>query len=480
MIGWIVCLILLTTDQWVLGPALFVFLAALHVLAPDDGPPVAMAAFAYQWLQVTIALWYAEFTGRQVVEMKLSHYQPMVLIGLASISVLFGGYWIVRRGTMRKYPLRMSESVEPATVGAVGTTYIVAIVLSLLIQKVAWSLPGITQLLFMLGFARYALLYVLITRLMKPTPRWSLISLVVCAEVAIGFGGYFASFRESLVFIGIAIVVSTRNRKATTWLAGGVLAIAAFYTAVTWTAIKPQIRKQYSYSASTSERISRVLGAIGPAVLSPSKELGTHVDKMVSRLWQVYYPSLALERVPAVVPHSNGVILREAISNTLMPRAFFPEKGILPSESEKVRKYTGVHVAGRETGTSFAFGYAAEAYVDFGWPLMLVPIFAFGCLIGYAGRLMSRLVSNEKVLQAMRVVFIWSSMYLFEVSWVMMIGTMVSLLIVLVSAGVLFERTFHRALAGDRRFAIRLSRASRRQNAPDSGPIRGNRGIRAG
>lgn len=60
------------------------------------------------------------------------------------------------------------------------------------------------------------------------------------------------------------------------------------------------------------------------------------------------------------------------------PRILFPDKGALLSDSEMVRTYSGVFVAGAEQGTSIAFGYAAEAYLDFGLPSMFVPSFLFG------------------------------------------------------------------------------------------------------
>jgi hypothetical protein len=123
-----------------------------------------------------------------------------------------------------------------------------------------------------------------------------------------------------------------------------------------------------------------------------------------------------------------------------MPRAFFPDKGILPSESEKVRKYAGVWVAGSETNTSFAFGYVAESYVDFGWPLMLLPILIFGCLLGVADRVIQKVIRNQEFLQGIRVVFLWSSMYMFEASWAIILGTTVSLFAVLLAAGLFIDR----------------------------------------
>jgi hypothetical protein len=57
-----------------------------------------------------------------------------------------------------------------------------------------------------------------------------------------------------------------------------------------------------------------------------------------------------------------------ALKHLVTPRVLFPDKGILASDSEFVRKYTGIPVAGADQNTSIAFGYAAESYIDFGIP----------------------------------------------------------------------------------------------------------------
>src|SRR5215212_5057140 len=139
-------------------------------------------------------------------------------------------------------------------------------------------------------------------------------------------------------------------------------------SALIWTAIKPIIRKNYMAYSTTTARLNAVITVTGITFARTPDIWKYEGDSMVSRIWSVYFPSLALKRVPSVIPHENGAILRGAIENVLTPRLFFPEKPILPSQSDEVRKYAGVWVGGRETNTSYAFGYAGESYVDFGVP----------------------------------------------------------------------------------------------------------------
>ena len=175
------------------------------------------------------------------------------------------------------------------------------------------------------------------------------------------------------------------------------------------------------------------------------------MESFVDRLWAVYYPALAVQRVPSVVPHEDGAILWRAVWHILTPRLFFPDKPEVESDSEMVRKYAGVPVAGPETGTSIAFGYAAESYVDFGVPLMFVPVLLYGCLMGMAYAWLPRLIRDRELAVAAVAVILWLSLYLFERSWIRTLGGAGTLLVSLGGATLLIDRflsRWRRAQAG--------------------------------
>ncbi|MEP6919459.1 MAG: hypothetical protein ABJC89_27705, partial [Acidobacteriota bacterium] len=162
--------------------------------------------------------------------------------------------------------------------------------------------------------------------------------------------------------------------------------------------------------------------------------------RFVDRMWPVYYPALAVARVPAVIPHTNGAILSSALRHVTMPRVFFPDKGELMSDSEMVRRYSGVMVAGAESGTSIAFGYAGESYLDFGLPWMFLPVFAFGLFMGLAYQIVARLIRHRELLVAYSTVTFWLGLYLFERSWAMTLGETVGLLVYVGGPVVLLDR----------------------------------------
>ena len=167
-------------------------------------------------------------------------------------------------------------------------------------------------------------------------------------------------------------------------------------------------------------------------------------------MWTVYYPALAIERVPKVLDYTNGSTLRDALVHIVTPRVFFPNKPELMSDSDKVRKYSGVRVAGRESGTSIAFGYAAEAFIDFGIPLMFVPVFGFGLFLGAMYALFRSIIWHRELFVAFGTVAFWLSAYLFERSWATMLGVSVGFMVYLGTPTVLLDRFLLVRFARDR------------------------------
>jgi hypothetical protein len=101
-----------------------------------------------------------------------------------------------------------------------------------------------------------------------------------------------------------------------------------------------------------------------------------------------------------------------------------------------VRTYSGVWVAGTESDTSIAFGYAAETYVDFGLPWMFLPVLFFGLFMGILYRWLLYLIWHRELAIGLATVVGWLSLYLFERSWVKWLGSSITMVVFL--GGVVF------------------------------------------
>lgn len=440
----------LLADHWIASVGLLVLFIGWKYLEREPGPPIIAAAFSLQWLQVMAAIIYFAVSGRQIWEMREGTYEPMMILGLAAIMTLFTGFYLAagfgRFKRWREPPPRML----PWSTKRIAIFYMSTVAGSGVLQELAWSTPGLTQPLLVLSRIRYVLLYFLVTRLIRLKMPWPWVAGILATELTLGFTGFFAEFREPLVVVAIAVLGTMDRKRARTWVIVGGLAALALFSMIVWTAIKPIVRRDYVAVVSRTERLGAALVVAGETFTLGGEQWKWQIDFMVSRVWAIYYPSLALPRVPSVLPHENGKILWGAVRNVLTPRLFFPRKAALPSQSDEVRKYSGIWVAGRETNTSYAFGYVAEAYVDFGIPLMYVPIFGWGVLLGWAYRWLRKNIHYDELRTGVIVVIFWATLTPYEASWVMMIGPAVTIMAILGVGAVLADRFFRRVASRER------------------------------
>jgi len=433
----------LLTADWIAAVALWVLWAGWHYLRTPEGPAVLALAFAFQWTQVTAGVFYDALTGNRLPAMDLSDYRPMVLIGLGCLVTLLLGLRVGMR-LIASRDASLWREIKPAFGWrALILLYLISVVATGTLQELAWEVPALTQGILALSYMRFALLFLIFRRLSQPTVQWGLIALFGAFEIALGFTGYFAGFREPLMMAAVALTGAFDRRKVTHWVVLGVLGAVMLLTGVLWMGIRGEYRQDFEsdvFAASREVRLARVAHLTAAWTERSPAEMLSDVESLIDRLWAVYYPALAVQRVPSVVPHEDGAILWGAVWHLLTPRLFFPDKPEVESDSEMVRKYAGVPVAGPETGTSIAFGYAAESYVDFGVPLMFVPVFLYGCLMGMAYVGLPRLIRDRELAVAAVTVILWLSLYLFERSWIRTLGSAGTLLIYLGGATLLIDR----------------------------------------
>lgn len=433
----------LFANDWIAGASILTLLVGMKLVSTGDRLFVLPVAFAFHWLQTSIGLMYLTFTGRAVPTVELSDYRPMVLVGLGCCLALAAG---IRLGLSLR-PAPDPSHARPGFAFGFGlliTLYIVTVVLQGSLAALAPDYPSLRQIIVSFDTARLGILFLILRRLCSPTPRWGLFALVVSIEIVLGITGFFAGFREPVVLAVLAVLEIFDRRNNRHWLAIGVGGVAAVMLGLLWMSIRTEYRKEYvevdKFQASRSARVERIGSLTSGFINSESTDLWRATDTLVDRLWTVYYPALALSRVPRVLPHTHGAIVGAAMVHIVTPRVFFPNKAELPSDSDEVRKYSGVYVAGRETNTSIAFGYAPEAYIDFGIPWMFVPVFLFGVAVGFLYGLFRQLIWHRELFVAFATVTFWLTVYLFERSWATMLGVSLGFMVYLGGPVVLLDR----------------------------------------
>ncbi|HEU5255242.1 MAG TPA: hypothetical protein VFU28_04590 [Vicinamibacterales bacterium] len=422
------------TGYWIAGLAVAVLFLIWALLSTAEGPPVLALALTYQWMQVTIGLFYSTLTGEELEAMYQTDWQRMMLIGLGWVTCLAVAmsYGIVL--TRRRISPAPDAPLRAVSAKVLYIAYGASLLLTGVVQEIAWTYPMFTQAILAITFTHLGLLFVLTRRFTRPHFEWEKLAMLMVIEIAVGFTGYFAGFREPIVMGGIAILEVFDRRDMRHWLFAGVLAVVLGLSSLVWMSVRGQLRQEIDdevLSNSRIERFDRARTLSTGLLTQAAADYSDAATRLVDRLWAIKYPGMALDRVPSSIPHTGGELMWEALTHLVTPRFLYPDKPELISDSELVRQYAGARVAGSESNTSIAFGYSAESYVDYGLPWMFVPAIVWGFLLGVTFQVWMSIIRHRELAVAVTTVMFWLALYLFERSWAKTLGGTVTLMVYL-------------------------------------------------
>jgi hypothetical protein len=405
--------------------------AAWRYLPRGGGPPVLALAFSHQWAQANAGVFYYALTRRQCGTMASTvDWGPFVWMCNIALAMLVCGLVLGFRQmdtllAEKKRAARDSELAMPVLM----VLYVLSFGLDALVQEIAWEIASLAQVIIAFRNLRMFVVFLLLRRLAGDS-NWRGFLLLIAAELLYSITGFFGGFREPLVLAGLAVFERFNSRKFWHWAGIAALAGTGVAMGTLWTNIKGGLRASYNYNDSRVDQLYNVMGSAWGWVQRPLDDTMTDLDRMVDRLWDVRYGALATHRVPDYVPHEQGNLILNGFKHILMPRLFFPEKEVAQINSDAVRKYCGMWVAGAEGGTSIAFGYIAEAYVDFGLPGMFVPILVYGMVMGIAYSWLLRLYRHRDIAVGACVVLFWAAIFKLEICWLNMFGRLLVFVVI--------------------------------------------------
>lgn len=421
--------------HWVAGVAIGVLILIWKLLPQDEGPPVLALAMTAQWVQVSVGVFYVGLSGRSLEATRDSDWVPMVLIGLGAITAIAVGLWVGIRYLSSKVAYPDVAPLEVISFKNLTIVYFAAIVVTGAIQEAAFRYPQLTQAILALAFARLGIMALMFRRLTQPTLRYVPLFAMLAFEVGLGFTGFFSDFREPLLLAGLALLEGFDRKKREHWVTAGVLGAVLGVAVLMWLSVRGEYRQDFddqAFADSRSARIDRMQALSTDWLNQGQKEgFGDDIDFTIDRVWAIYYPALAVELVPKQIPHTNGRLMGNTLYHLVTPRILFPDKPPLPNDSDFVREFAGADVAGADEGTTIAFGYAAESYVDFGVPLMFVPMLIFGFGLGCAYVAVTRKIAHRELAIALATCIFWLNLNMFERAWSKMIGMALTTMIYL-------------------------------------------------
>jgi hypothetical protein len=431
-------------DDWIGAAAVATLWIVWKYMRDADGLPVLAMALTFQWMQVTIGIWYFAMTGRHLDAMDLSDYRPMVLIGLGCVLALTMGLYAgfkLARYWHRGDPHRASVELGVKWPMLAGL-YAASLLAQGMLQDLAFDYPTLTQAILSFKFAHLALLFIVLRRLTRPTVRLPIIAGIIALEVALGLTQYFAGFRDPIIMAVIAMFEIFDVRRLQHWIVVTAAAVLLAIISVMWIGVRRDYRADLDaevFEQGGHSKFDTITGLSEGWMKKSKEDMFADLEVLLNRLWVIYYPAVTVSRVPSVLPHTHGSLLLATIEHVASPRVFFPTKAELQSDSELVRRYTGLYVAGAEQNTSIAFGYAAEMYIDFGVPLMFLPLAVFAFLMGIAYEELRIRIHHDELRRGLLAVIFWLTFYLFERSLAKTMGLAGTLLVYLAAPALILD-----------------------------------------
>ena len=416
--------------DWLAGLALAVLAFIWIALPAEEGPPVLALATMMQWVSVCVGYFYYLLAGRSVDAITKTDYRTMLVLGLGCVAATAVGLAMGRELIKR---WRKPQGLRPANALSFKTLIVVYVTFTASLSLTHnIDFGGFGMAVVALGYLRLGLLYLVFRRLIRDHD-WHYLGLLLAVEIVLGITGFYAGFREPLIMAALAFLEFFDRRSVRQWASIGVLGVMMVTLGVVWIGVRVDYRGKWMsderFSSSRSARVDLLRDSVNAWASQSSEDMWVNIDAFVDRMWTIYYPALAVDRVPAVLAHTDGALMADTLRFVFEPRILFPDKPYIVSDSQMVRRYSGVAVAGEEVDTDIAFGYAAESYVDFGVPGMFVPAFIWALFIGVAIELIFREYHHRDMAISVATVIGWMSIYLFERSWAKTIGLGGTLLI---------------------------------------------------
>jgi hypothetical protein len=430
------------TGDWIIVPAMLLLWSFWRFLPSGEVPPGLQFSFSYHLFQMIAGVFYYGITERVLQAHRAPQYHQMMVLGVVSLAAIFAGFLVGHR-FLAERPAPTTRLRFRWSLIQLSMVYAAAMVFREGLTVFIERLPSLTQPIFALGAIQMGLLYLLFRRLFQEN-RLALILLLLAFETARGFTGFYSSFKEPVLLAIVAAVEVLRPKRVTHWAIVASLVATVFASSLLWLGIRGAIRQDFEQNTRT--QTERLLFAVREAGYWWQRDRETKLydlDNLASRVWDIYYTALALDRVPAMMPHEDGAALKAAFAHVLMPRFLYPDKPPLPSESDDVRKYTGEQVAGREQNTTIAFGYVIQAYIDFGVPLMFVPMVGLGIFLGVTYRWFMTRLHFEEILLAVLAVAFWANIMPYNIAWAKVLGKLLTSMVFVGGAAAILDHVLY-------------------------------------
>lgn len=368
---WAACVLVLPLAVWLLGGK-----QAYRVL---------LWLIAIAWLPIIGDVIAADLYGRAIFDEWTGPSQVKAIIfSLCAITVLALGMRLGMR--MRGWPFRpviRADAASPTryewnvSLNRILLCYFVSLVLTQVLNVVASSVSAVAQPVLALTLIKFVCIYLIAALVFESARGYGWLILVSVLEMVSGLSGYFSSYKEAFFVMLIAMASSHRLPSVRVWIFGITAILAVVWVSLVWTVSKKEYRTQI-----LKYPIEQRLEWMGRRFFVDEINYNDATRKLFSRIgYTEFFSSIIARRNLGSLPSGFNFYIA-AVQNILKPRILFPDKASL-NDSKITTALLGIKI---DPDTSIGVGYVAQAYVDFGAPGFLMPIFLIGLMTGAAAK----------------------------------------------------------------------------------------------
>src|SRR6266404_1253378 len=426
--------------------SIIILTCCIQLLWRRGEPPVLVFACAMQWLQATAVIFYTNFYNVSLEQAGGGpELETATWLSVTAVLVLTLGMRLALLRCRRSQHVQLVAEVFRVNIGKAFIFYIVSFAIATVAGRVAFEVPGFTQLIYALIALKWTAVFVLAYSVIEQRAGYVFLAIVVILELAVGLLGFFAGFKSIffvLLVVALASPFAFRGRRLALTVS---TVLALIFFGVVWSAVKNDYREFLNQGSGQQEVVVSVeqrINNLGDLMTGFTWDNFTDgFDAMILRVSYVRLFALTLMNVPAAVPYEHGSLWLGALRHIITPRLFFPEKAAI-SDSDRTILYAGVQVASEERGTSIGIGYVAESYVDFGPFWMFAPIFLLGIFYGLIYRMFVIDSRSKLIWTAIASAILIFGAYTIEVSNIKIVGGNVTALLVMTVLYLVFGRVF--------------------------------------
>ncbi len=392
-IGMTVGLLISAIGPWTANPDLQIVIGlALSIISVLTIRPEVIAVIPFvlghQWVQISTGTLYANSLGIKIESLyPVGDPRTATLYGLVFLMVATVVATVLSQRFCKLSMPKLTLSLNTLSIERLRQVYLGLLVLVLILLPIIGFSAQFYQVFKGLSDLRWAVFLAIIATSIVQRKRLHWTLGIFLFELIFGMSGYFSSFSIPIFFallaFASAFTLLRREMKFTAYALVGLM----FSFGAIWNVIKNDYRRVVSENSSeqivsvgVAERYSTLGNMVGETLTG---ETDLAVDKFAMRLAYVDFFGIVLNRVPSELPHREGELLGTALTHILVPRAIYPDKPPLPSDSELTAQYTGDLNILLMTGTSISLGFATECYIDFGFAgVILAGLILAGLLVG--------------------------------------------------------------------------------------------------